>query len=177
MSPHGNTFGKATGCSRLHSHPKLLMAHSTELPNLSLFHSLPSIWLAFGLPRNFICILWSRCCPWLFTRLSQFRCDPLGRKEHGTRPVLHLDCDKDLGTAGPLGCCCCSWNDEQPRNSVQSPRTSLQLVGQLSSSLLPTLAAGTKCSQAPAVIPWGTPSPYVAVRFHTHFQRAKKCTP
>lgn len=42
---------------------------------------------------------------------------------------------------------------------------------------LPTLGAGMKCSQAPAVAPWGTLSPYVAGPFHMNFKRARKFTP
>lgn len=39
-----------------------------------------SIWLDFALAGNFICTLWSRCCLWLFVRISQFCCDPWGKE-------------------------------------------------------------------------------------------------
>lgn len=71
------------------SHGTLLPLLTTEVSDCwqswaskaspSSVHSF-SIWLDFALAGNFICILWSRCCLWLFMRISQFCCDPWGKE-------------------------------------------------------------------------------------------------
>lgn len=88
---------------------------------------------------------------------------PEARRGHGTRPVPHLSCDEDQVTAGPPLLL--------PADSATT--TQLTAVTPLSSSLLPTLAAGTECSQAPTAMPGACQVHMLLSLSHT-FPKGKK---